>query len=57
MLAGEFNIGDLLEEYSKKCGLYDDHVREQAVKLKNYKGSLETLDKKFLHLIMNHAIF
>ena len=54
MLANEYGIVELIDDYTKKNGLYDDHLREQMNKVKTYKLNLEVMERKFSSIAANH---
>lgn len=55
MMAGDHNIVELLEAYTKKSGIYDDAAKDHIVRLKQYRSNLDLLDKKFVTLAMNNS--
>ncbi len=54
MLANEYSIIELLEEYIRKHGIFDDHLREHINKLKTYRMNLEIIEKKLIGIAANH---
>ena len=54
MLANEFGIIELLEEFNRKNGVYDDGLKDHIQKLKTYKLNLEIIEKKFVQTAASH---
>mmetsp|Transcript_13311 Transcript_13311/g.13106 ORF Transcript_13311/g.13106 Transcript_13311/m.13106 type:complete len:131 (+) Transcript_13311:1295-1687(+) len=54
VLNGEHNLVELYEQYSQKCGIYDDNAKLQALKLKDYRSNLDLIDRK---LVQGAAIY
>ena len=54
VLVGEYNLADLLELYSQKCGLYDDSANFQAKKLRKYRSDLDLIERKMIQNAANY---
>lgn len=54
MLANEFGIIELLEEFSKKNSVYDDYIKEHIQRLKTYKVNLEVIERRFIQIAAGH---
>jgi hypothetical protein len=54
MLANEYGIVELIDDYTRKNGIYDDHLTDQMRKTKTYKMNLEIMERKFSQIAANH---
>lgn len=54
MLANEYGIAELIDDYTKKNGIYDDHLTDQIKKIKTYKLNLEVMERKFTQIAANN---
>lgn len=54
ILANEYGIIELLDEFNRKNGSYDDLSGEHASRLRLYKSNLEALERKFIQIAGSH---
>ncbi len=54
ILASDYGLTELFDEYSNKCGIYDDNAKDQAMKLRNYRSQLDILEKRFIQAAGSH---
>jgi len=52
----EAGLIEAFAEYAKKCGINDAFPLERVRRLKQYKGKLDTIEKKFATIAAEHSL-